>query len=848
MQIQELLKSIKNKYSILVVFTYAAILLITKNHLFSRLSQPKINILCLVAMFSLFAAGLWSNSRGIKESLKRVNLKFIKIFLKANGIDLAFFLLFFFASFCQAKAYLAAFKIAFPNSDFIISLGKISPLTNYLTFENLVGVLAGTTTCFTYLFFRQTLKKSVSIALTLLLLSSALQLDHLIPFWNKYYIRAPILIFFLTLLTNIAIHPRDSKQLRALIPILGVSLGAGMIFRPGLFLFSFLAYATLLFLLPNKEKTPIRERVVLALLFYIFYTGTYTLKRSYRFQKNTSHAFLGGTTPFFDARLGLVKPNYDSHYLHLDEYTTDLACANSETCRTQRETLPMKEHFSPEAQDNQMKRIFLNFPADAMARFIAATFRVLEVPFTYTLPARAVDKGSNWHKFLEIRTKLLSPLNNTGLAWALIAFFIVGIINPYSLIYLLLLVASLCILPFIHIIGYYFFYMEFVGLWCFGASAQFALVFIKKLIKRKGFPKVTKQLLQNLAISIALFLLPISLLLASRLIQSKKVHAITEQYSLSSRVKVPIEKRNISRNRVLVTNAELFKQGPKPTFKIYMLEAIFDRQSCKMKTVFPLLRYQTDVKRMDWSRSLRVELSKDELTKVYFPAFIQNSLKHEAQHNFFAGIEVSTEASSCFKELSYLPLKEIPFLLNFQEPLMSYSYKVFDFEKSWNSIGGNRKKLGRTNTYLTSSNTNALSSLVKFRGKSIAIQGHVKDATAKNKFFPIQGPPWKIAKDGYPNPEALLINTDLLLSDLQNLEADSSLSVEGVLVAGGAMFIVFDQFNNVVERKTITQTGDFTFNLPVDKKGLYRLGISNYIAFYQTLENNLLFSAYWGQK
>ena len=501
-----------------------------------------------------------------------------------------------------------------------------------------LGILFGVVIVLVYGVFRLGMGRIAAGLCTLSFMISSIQLNHLVPFWDKYYVRAPVVFFLVLVLGMLVVKPFKPSRTIGLASIAGVVMGMGLMFRPDLLVFSPVIALTFFCFLPGPIRAILNVKLaalmffILALFFSFSTCPTCSLGRG-----ANSHAFIGGSTPFFDARLGLTAPGYDWGYLHLDTFTSSMSYAQAKVFDND---IPYRG-YGP--VDDQLKRIVKNFPADTLVRFYAAALKVVEIPFTYLLPPAGITSPfiTAIYSGREIVLNVFAGFGPWICGAALL------MISAHSLrrsIFCFLLLPSMATLVFIHIVGYYFFYLEFIGYWALGFILHHGLLFIARLVKPDSRNEIKRFSIQPrlwwnpAAQRVIIFASAIALLLWTPLFvlrqyQSSNVSNILRQYDAAELKPLPLEAMPLENNGVLLTNTKHFKPLTEKSFQVMELMAEFSDKKCGYSTVWVTPRYKATpgkivVETMDWSRSMSINLAHSETggTRLFFPAMAQRDL------------------------------------------------------------------------------------------------------------------------------------------------------------------------------------------------------------------------------
>ena len=358
-----------------------------------------------------------------------------------------------------------------------LSLKIIRVLSSFIPFISLYGLLFGVLIVLFYGILRLGMGRVTSLICTLSFMVSSIQLDHLIPFWDKYFIRAPV-VFCLVLIMGILVtRSFKPKGTVGWAIIAGIVMGHGLMFRPDLMIFAVTIVLTLLFFIPRSSDATLKVKLLAVLFFATATIFSFSTCPSCTIGRAASgHAFINGSTPFFNDRLGLVSPQYDWNYLFLDEFTSSMSFAQAKV---------FNENISYAGYgpvNDQMKRIIVNFPADTLARFYGAALSVMEIPFTYALhPVGVNDKTIL--SFYAGRAAILNSLAGLGVwLWAA-ALLMISANSLRKGIFCLLLIPPLVLIASVHLVGYYFFYLEFITYWTLGFVAHHSVLAMIRLAK-----------------------------------------------------------------------------------------------------------------------------------------------------------------------------------------------------------------------------------------------------------------------------------------------------------------------------------------------------------------------------
>ena len=131
--------------------------------------------------------------------------------------------------------------------------------------------------------------------------------------------------------------------------------------------------------------------------------------------------------------------------------------------------------------------------------------------------------------------------------------------------------------------------------------------------------------------------------------------------------------------------------------------------------------------------------------------------------------------------------------------------------------------------------------------KNWIINGYAKDNSHINPSFPMLAKERRLGKVTYVDAHALLVNTDLMVTKPKWHTKGSAFIAKGILYNGGVMFALLNG-NLPAGRAIVTNSGKFNVIFEVPHDGFYTVGVANYLAYYNTMENRLLVQGGWFEK
>ena len=339
------------------------------------------------------------------------------------------------------------------------------------------------------------------------------------------------------------------------------------------------------------------------------------------------------------------------------------------------------------------------------------------------------------------------------------------------------------------------------------------------------------------------------------------------QYDTAALESLPLEALPLENNGVLLSSPQQFKPLTEESIKIMELMAEFSDQKCGYSTVWVTLRYEgipgPGLETMDWSRSISIDLAPPgtNITRLFFPAMALKDINCPGRSNYFTGIEMSAEQRACLRGLYIVKdPRQLSILLTVKRPLAGDA--LYRQLAEW---GGSRihtvpdqLPVTRVNELFAKPLLPITDAEIDYRdpivhlvgGKSstsLRVNGYVKDNSAINPEFPIQGPRWQFGRSSLVDAESLLVDTDLLITKAKWHKKGSAFVVRGELYSGGVIFGLMKD-NRPSGSVIITNPGTFVVILEVPQDGMYAIGLANYVAYYNTMENRLAAQAGWVEK
>jgi len=106
---------------------------------------------------------------------------------------------------------------------------------------------------------------------------------------------------------------------------------------------------------------------------------------------------------------------------------------------------------------------------------------------------------------------------------------------------------------------------------------------------------------------------------------------------------------------------------------------------------------------------------------------------------------------------------------------------------------------------------------------------------------------WRLGKVAYVNADGLLADSDLLITKPKWHLKGSAFVARGSLYSGGVAFVLLNE-NRPSGLVFVTNPGIFSVIIEVPEEGFYSMGLMNFVARYNALENHMIAKAGWVEK
>ena len=529
---------------------------------------------------------------------------------------------------------------------------------SWANLATLYGLVYGFTAGFAYLLLRTASRPVLALALTCIFILSPPQLFNL-PHLRDY-IKAP---FMLAAIVMIAWLLKGSMHRGVAVWALattGLLLGVGLGFRMDLFILVPLILIAILFMQPGSLTADLKPRLTSAVIFCACFAiaASSTLVSM---KGSNAHVIILGLMEEFDPRIGLNPIFYGLGYHYLDLYAHTIVNSFAYAGGYAGQTIMYPSIQYEISGFAYLVEVYRNFPADVVARFFGAVWRILHLP----IEAPVIFEDLYFF-YDELRPQWLMNLTHHR-AWEVVLFAVVSISAALIacrsfklLISVFLVVLYLCGYPFLQFGVRHYFFLQVIGLWLFGLSFQYIFLDpIRNWYQQKRFgvdskPKqVDKQLwmsrgLRSLAAVVLVFGLPLALLGLLRVYQSNHLGTVFAAYAASPTVNIATTRadRDGGWKVLQVSDAAGDNASSTPSIKTIPLVATFDAGQCKRDAVHVRFKYQSADPTYDFSHTRSLGI--DGHTRIFFPAFFQADLSS------FSGIEMPAEEIGCLVSLERL--------------------------------------------------------------------------------------------------------------------------------------------------------------------------------------------------
>jgi hypothetical protein len=731
------------------------------------------------------------------------------------------------------------------------------------------GILLGMVSVLAYAIFRLGMNSFLSFVCSFSFIISANHLRNLyyLPkpdfrFFVNDYSKVPFVLAFVLIIGLLIRKPLKRVRLFYLSAVCGIVLGSGFLVREDFIVF--IAFVLVLFfLLPGSLMTNMKNKVT-ALIFFVigfllFFAPTRILILSTQKGSLASLNAVNGLMTSFNDRLGITRPGYDWGHIYLDEFVYAITKSQANI------DIPQSEDWNLIGY-NYLFKIIRNFPVDMLTRVYASVLKILDLPFIYTEPP---VKTTNYlvQTFYNWRGQILNYLAGSGLFFCIVALLIISAYSLWKAIFCLCFLLFFAGYPTLQFGGRHYFHLEFITLWTLGFVIQNSISFLGQLARRwksgEDANLFTISDIQHLwktygkrvmGFAVGLLLIILFPLLALRQYQSWHVGNLLNKYLQADKELLPLVQLPLDNDKVLVTSPGRFKPAPERSISAEYLVAEFSGNRCGYSTVWPVLRYASSSERVDFSRSVSINLmnADTKTTRLFFPAISYNHVINWQAYTYFHGIEMSREQVSCLRALYRIKNpNQLPILLTiitpFAEKQGTLYQKIYALETDNNihtvpstmTSADIKDVLHRQLSPLTAEDIDFKDDIVAKGVDKWIIKGYAtfqKDPCLS----PVSDRSLStLAGTLFVDVNIAHVDTDLLITKERLLRKGTYFIAQGMMYTGGVTFgLVKD--GQTAGYINVANRGPFTVIIEVPEDGMYSLGLANYLDLYTSLENNLI--------
>jgi hypothetical protein len=346
-----------------------------------------------------------------------------------------------------------------------------------------------------YGIFRLAMSPAIATAGALAMATSLLQLSSVLPI--RDFAKAPFVLGAVLILGLLVRRALSVPKTLGLAALYGIVVGLGLGMRADVLLCVPPFVVAVLLFLPGHLVKTLRLRVAtLAVFFVVFMIAWSPVRSGYSGGSATPHWIYLGMQSSWNELLGVSSPTYDIGHFYADSW----GIITSWSQATRRDGISdwSEIGWSSLAARRLLEAVVRTFPADVIVRAYAATFAVLDLPFTPIATGPEPGPGSSlapnllqlgiteygWARFYEWRAAAQHALVGTGPLWALAAILIVSARSPRLGVFLALFVAYFAGVNAIQFHPRHYFFWEFMGLWALGFVVQSAWTAGRRLFAR----------------------------------------------------------------------------------------------------------------------------------------------------------------------------------------------------------------------------------------------------------------------------------------------------------------------------------------------------------------------------
>ena len=541
---------------------------------------------------------------------------------------------------------------------------------------SLYGLLYGISAGFAYLLFRTVVKRSLAIGLVCVFILSPPQLFNL-PHLRDYA-KAPFMLGAIAVIAWLLKGELSRTGRISVSAITGLFIGIGIGFRIDLIVLVPLIIIVILFFQPESFFSNLKSRVGCMVAFLAcFIIAATPILINLSGGSNLPHLIVLGLMGEFDQRLGLDPAFYELGYHYLDLYANTIVNAYAYLGGYTGTTISYPSQLYDKTGVEYIIDVFINYPADIFARYLAAIWRILHLPITAAVTFEDVYFFYDNYRPDWLMSFVHSRIWDIVLSASLLASALLLARRSIKLLVgTIFVITYLCGYPFLQFGVRHYFFLQVIGLWLFGLCIQgYRPNSIRKWITKVRTASLTQaqywkshcfaEVLFIVKAAAVVFGLPFVVLCLLRVYQAGHLEAIFDAYSSLPTKPVATEQQiGPAGQRVLrlTEPKNMNKNGQKDVIQTMYLSAVFDSRQCGKDSVHVCFKY--DGADQTYAFTQCKSLGIDAQTRVVFPAYFRPNLLS------FVGMQMPQEDFSCLTSLQRLtaePILRIPLTLTLSE-------------------------------------------------------------------------------------------------------------------------------------------------------------------------------------
>jgi hypothetical protein len=533
---------------------------------------------------------------------------------------------------------------------------------SWSSLSTLSGIIFAVTLCAAYGLFRLVAGPALALIGVVPLALSAHQLG--LTSELRDYAKAPFMLLLILLLARLARPPFARRRALVIATVFGIVLGIGFGFRNDLLINIPPFLFCLFFVVPGRWRDNLKLKAgCLAAAAATFVIVAFPIIRAYQSGSNTGHVAVLGMTSGFDSLLGVTRPVYDIGPHYLDGQAAALINMYSRL-----QGGPFLKFLSPDYDHvavGLVMSIARHWPADIVARGLAATVKVLDFPFSVGKLSPSPPQPLTSPRILRFYAHWQEPFLRAMQGWSiwivLASLVIIGASSPRVAVAVIILLLYYAGYPAIQFSVRHYFHLEFIA---WGAQV-FLLASIGRWIwsLAAGQRPAVARLARNAALTVAalagIVLVPLLIL---RPYQQRHVTTLIESYAQARRSPLTLSRvmRPDNVTRVVADGLWTGHRADDP-FDARYLAAGFSAERCSAAAVPVTLKFEAVSPANDLSYTREIAISRSGPTEWLVPAY------YLGNYGYFAGFELPAGLDGCLTSISRIDGPTgLPLLLDLQ--------------------------------------------------------------------------------------------------------------------------------------------------------------------------------------